>query len=79
MAKSLESAGGRGARDLGCSDTYLTGVEVEVGGVEVVALGKVGHAHAKVADLVHGGWPLLQALELVDASVLLVGLEGCNL
>ena len=54
-------------------------MKVEVGGVKFVALRKVGHAHAKVADFVYWCWPLLEALELVDASVLLVGLVWCDL
>jgi len=58
--------------------THLAGVEVEVGRVEFVALGKVGHAHAKVAELVHWCRPLGKTLELVDTSVLLDRLLGIS-
>lgn len=49
--------------------SYLTGEKVEVGGVKLVGLGKVCHAHAKVSDFVNGGGSLLESLLLVDASV----------
>lgn len=54
---------------------YLTGVEVEVFRVELVALLEICHAHAIVAQFVHWRWALLKALELVGISVLLLGLE----
>ena len=57
---------------------HLAGVEIEVCRVEVVALGKVGDAHAKVAELVDWCWALLEALELIDAAVLLDGLLGVS-
>lgn len=53
---------------------HLARVKVEVACVELVALGKVGYAHAKVAELVDGCWAFLEALELVDVAVLLVRL-----
>ena len=53
-------------------------MEVKVCRVELVALGKVGDAHAKVAELVDGRRTLLEALELVDAAVLFDRLQGVS-
>ena len=58
-----------------CWGTYLTGVEVEIGRVELVALGEIGDAHAKVAQFMDWCWPLLEALEFVGTAVFLVGLD----
>ena len=54
--------------------SYIARDEVEMLLVELERLGEVGCAYAEVAQLMHGGRPLLEALELVDASVLLRGL-----
>ena len=54
-----------------CHVAYLAGMEVEVGGVEVVASGKVGHTHAEMAKFVDRSGALLEALELVLGAVLL--------
>ncbi len=56
-------------------DSHLTSIEVEIGAVELVTLGKVGNAHAEVTQFVDWGRPFLEALELVDISVLLRGLS----
>lgn len=58
-----------------CWGTYLAGVEVEIGRVELVALCEIGDAHAKVAQLMDWCWPLLEALEFVGTAVFLVGLD----
>jgi len=49
-------------------------MKVEICRVKLVGLGKVGHTHAKVAELVHRSWSLLETLELVDPAVFLGGL-----
>jgi hypothetical protein len=50
---------------------HLAREEVESGRVEVVRLGEVGHAEAKVAQLVDGRRPLLEPLESIRIAVLL--------
>lgn len=64
-------------------DSYiLTGIivdelgweEVEVCRIELVALFKVGHTHAKVTQLVHGSRSFLESLSLIHISVLFFGL-----
>lgn len=54
---------------------YLAGVEIEVFRVELVALLKICHAHAVMAQFVYWRWALLKALELVGVAVLLLGLQ----
>ena len=54
-------------------------MEVEVGGVEVVASGKVGHTHAEMTKFVHRSGALLEALELVLGPVLLDRLRAHGL
>lgn len=63
---------------ISCLYAYLAGVEVEVRRVKVVALGKVGDAHAEVAELVHRRRALLEPLELVGPPVLLGRLEKAD-
>jgi len=55
---------------------YLAREEVEMCGVEFVGLGKVGHTHAEVAELMHGSRPLLEALEGINWSVFLLRLHN---
>ena len=59
---------------LGMDDMYLAGKEVEISCVEVVTLRKVGHTCAEMTKLVHWSRPLLEPLEVVCRTVLLVWL-----
>jgi hypothetical protein len=49
-------------------------MQVEVLGVELVAFGKVGDAHAEVAELVDWCWSLLKSPKGVLGAVLFLGL-----
>lgn len=40
---------------VGSPRTHIARHKVEVGGIKFVCFGKVGHTHAKVAELVYGG------------------------
>ena len=70
---------GKLARERWRGGSYIAGNEVEVLLVKFECLGVVGRAHAEVTELMYRSWPLLEALELVDSSVFLRGLDSESL
>lgn len=63
-----------GAVNIGVVVHELAREEVEAGRIELVRARKIGHAHAKMAQLVHRCRALLEPLESVHGPILLNGL-----